>query len=149
MKEIIAYAIVVAGIPMFVGHLIGTILSSPISLIVGLSRKGKDTPLTATEAAEAAAKDKAAWVFRGKLKMATGDIISHTCIDVFSGFGTFLSAGLLFHFFGLRPGVAVFLIVAAWQIFFVFRFGQSLRILFGHFAGMIVGWFVVMQLFSR
>lgn len=117
----------------------------PISLIVGLSRRGKETPL---EAAEAAAKEPIAWMFRGSAEMAVRDLIAHACLDVFSGFGAVLAAGLLFHFLGLPLGVAVLLIVAAWEIFFTASYGQSFRALFSSLAGVIVGWFVVLRLFS-
>jgi hypothetical protein len=148
MKAFIAYALVVGYVPIFFGRIFGTLLTLPVSLIVRLSRKGKETPLTADEATEAAAKDKAAWVFRGSQNMAVGDIIAHICIDVFSGFGALLAAGLLFHFFGLHLGAAVFLIIAAWQILFTVCYRLSFRMLLGYFAGMIIGWFVVIQLFS-
>jgi uncharacterized protein YqgC (DUF456 family) len=46
------------------------------------------------------------------------------------------------------PSVAVLLILAAWEIFFTVAYGQSYRALFSSLAGIVVGWFVILRLFS-
>ncbi|MCX6340640.1 MAG: hypothetical protein NTX71_12095 [Candidatus Aureabacteria bacterium] len=144
MKTFIAYALVVSGIPILAGSLFGWILTMPISLIIGLSRRGTETPLDAAQAQAGVI----AWLFTEKAKMAVGDLIAHACLDVFSGFGAVLAAALLFHILGLPLGVAVLLIIAAWEMFFTVRYGQSFRALFTSLVGVAVGWFVVLWLFS-
>jgi hypothetical protein len=145
MKVLIAYALVITGIPILVGYAFGLILSMPVSLIVGLSRRGRETPF---QAAEAAAKEPVAWVSGATPRMAVRDLIAHACLDTPSGFGAILAAGLLVHSFGLSPGAAVLLIVAAWEIFFTLKYGQSFRALFSSLAGMVVGWFVILRFLS-
>ena len=80
--------------------------------------------------------------------MPVADRILHVCMDVFNGFGAVLTAGFLFHLFGLPLGVAVLLILAAWEIFFTIAYGQAFRTLFSTLAGIVIGWFVVLRLFS-
>jgi hypothetical protein len=144
MKAIIAYALVVVGVPILVGHILGMILVFPVSLIVGLSRRGKETRL---EAAEAGSKDLIGWMFREGAGMAVRDRIAHACYDIFSGFGAVLAAGFIFHLFGLSLGVAVLLIVAAWEVFMTVSYRLSFQMLISSLAGMIVGSFVVLRLF--
>ncbi len=79
--------------------------------------------------------------------MPIADRILHICLDAFNGFGAVLTAGFIFHLFGLYPSIAVLLILAAWEIFFTAAYGQAFRALFGSLAGIIVGWFVILRLF--
>lgn len=152
MKIFIAYALVVSGIPIFVGLIFGQILILPIVLIARMSRgsaeKSFDDAQGIAEAAEAAAKFSIAWMLSGSTKMPVKDIVVHTCLDVFNGFGAVLAAALLFHFFNLPLRLAVLLLLAAWEIFFTVSYGQSFRALFSSLAGLLVGWFVVLRLFS-
>jgi hypothetical protein len=143
MKIYVAYTIVAIGIPMFIGYLLGGICSMPISMIIGLSRGSKETPLERSEAI----KESQGWIFRGNVKMDLRDRIAHTCLDIFNGFWAVFTAGFIFHLFGLAPGVCILLIVAAWEIFYTIAFGQSLRALFGAFVGAVIGWFLVLRLF--
>ena len=143
MKPFIAYTLVVVGIPYFAGHLVGQKLTLPLAVIVGIFRKPTD------EATQAQAFAKAtAWSLRGSIKMPIGDRVLHVCMDAFNGFGAVLTAGLLFHLFGLSPSVAVLLILAAWEIFFTVAYAQALRALFGSLAGMLIGWFVILWLWG-
>ena len=119
MKIFIAYTLVVVGIPYFAGLLFGQILTLPLAMIVGIFRKPTDEATLAQAFAKATA-----WALPGNIKMPVGDRILHVCMDVFNGFGAVLTAGFLFHLFGLSPGVAVLLILAAWEIFFTITYGQ-------------------------
>jgi hypothetical protein len=143
MKVFIAYTLVVIGIPYFVGLLFGQILTFPLSIIVGIFRKPTD------EATQAKAFVKTtAWSVRGSINMPIADRILHICMDAFNGFGAVLTAGFIFHLFGLHPSVAVLLILAAWEIFFTVAYGQALRALFSSLAGIVLGWFVVLWLWN-
>jgi len=144
MKIIIAYTILVVGLPILVGQILGMISSFPVSLIIGLTRSRKATK---NEAAEDF-KEGQAWMFRGAVKMDTRDRIAHTCLDIFSGFWAILAAGFLFYLFTLPPSVAILLIIVAWEIFFTLRYGQSYRAFFGAAVGIAVGWFLGLRLFS-
>ena len=145
MKAFIAYAFVVAGLPVLVGGIIGIILNMPVSLIIGLSRSGSETPL---EAAEAAARDPQAWLFGGNEKMAVRDYIAHACLDIFKGFGAILAAVFLFHLLGLTPRLSVLIIVAAWHICLAVSFGLSWRVWFTSLVGIGIGWFAALGLFT-
>lgn len=125
MKLFFAYSLVVIGIPILAGYIFRLICSMPISLIIGRSR--------------------------GSEKITVRDHIAHVCLDLFSGFGAILTAGLLFHLFGLRPGLAVLGIVALWEV--VISFAQPTqaksqnRLDFSGW-GVVFGWLVVLWLFS-
>ncbi len=143
MKAFIAYAIVVIGIPYLAGLLFGQIVTLPLSLVVGLCRSRSDESTLAQAFVQAAA-----WSLSGSTKGLVADHILHICMDVFNGFGAFLAAGLIFHMFGLYPGVSVLLILGAWEIFFTVAYGQSYRGLFSTLAGIVVGRFVVRWLWN-
>ena len=143
MKPFIAYTLVVVGIPYFAGLLFGQILTLPLAMIVGMFRKPTDEATQAQAFAEATG-----WSLRGSIKMPIADRILHVCMDAFNGFGAILTAGFIFHLFGLPPGIAILLILAAWEIFFTIAYGQALRALFSSLAGVVIGWFVVLRLFS-
>ena len=144
MKPFIAYTLVVVGIPYFAGLLFGQILTFPLSVIVGLFRRPTD------EATQAQAFIQATeWSLRGSCsRMPVADHALHVCMDAFNGFGAVLTAGFIFHLFGLPPGAAILLILAAWEIFFTIAYGQAFRSLFSTLAGIVLGWFVVLRLFS-
>jgi hypothetical protein len=143
MKIYIAYTLVVVGIPYFSGLLFGQILTLPLAMIVGIFRKTTDEATQAQAFSEATA-----WSLRESIKMSIADRILHVCMDAFNGFGAILTAGFIFHLFGLPPGVAILLILAAWEIFFTIAYGQALRALFSSLAGVVIGWFVILRLFS-
>jgi len=143
VKPFIAYTLVVVGIPYFAGLLFGQILTLPLAMIVGMFRKPTDEATQAQAFAEATG-----WSLRGSIKMPIADRILHVCMDAFNGFGAILTAGFIFHLFGLPPGIAILLILAAWEIFFTIAYGQALRALFSSLAGVVIGWFVVLRLFS-
>lgn len=148
MKAIIAYTLVVIGIPYFAGLLFGQILTLPTAMIVGLLRQ---VGLLSGSDAATAAQDfhgGFAWSQRGNVKMSMPDRIVHIFMDLFNGFGAAFAAGLIFRLFGLSPTVAVPLVLAAWEILFSMACQQSYRVLFGSLAGIVVGWFVVLRLFS-
>lgn len=147
MKIFIAYALVSIGIPIIVGHIFGLICSMPISLIVGLSRRGAKTP---AEAAEAGARDTMAWMFRGGENMAMRDRIAHASLDLFNGIGAILVAGLVFHLFGLHPGLAVLGIVALWELGISFAQPTQAKVqnrLDLSVWGVVIGWMAVLWLF--
>ena len=143
MKIFVAYTLVVIGIPYFAGLLIGKILTLPIAMIRGIFRQQTDETTQAQEFMAAAA-----WSIRGSIEMPIADRIVHACMDSFNGLGAVLTAGFLFHLFGLSPSVAVLLILAAWEIFFAVAYGQSFRALFGSLAGIVIGWFVILWLWN-
>ena len=145
MKAFIAYALVIVGLPTFIGWILGLISSMPVSLIVGLSRRGAETP---DGAAEAAIIEPISWVMRGKIKMAARDRIAHAFHDMLCGLGSVLAAALLFHFLQLPLRLWVLLILVVWEIVPIVTNRQSFRVLFGSLAGMLCGWFVVLPLFS-
>ena len=148
MKTFIAYSLVVIGIPYLAGLLFGQILTFPVAMIVGLLRH---VGLIGGSDAATAAQDVGggfAWSHRGSIKMSVPDRIVHIFMDVCNGLGAVLVAGLIFHLFGLPPGIAVLFILAAWEIFFTVAYGQSFRALFSSLAGIAGGWFVVLPLFS-
>jgi len=145
MKTLIPYTLAVVGIPYFVGQLFGVICSMPVSLIVGLSRWGTETP---DEATAAAIQEPISWVMRGNVKMAVRDRIAHACHDILCGLGSVLAAALLFHFFQLPLRLWVLLILVVWEVVPIVTNGQSFRVLFGSLTGMLIGWFVVLPFFS-
>ena len=148
MKIFIAYALVVIGIPYFAGLLFGQILTLPVAMIVGLLRH---VGLLGGSDAATAAQDFGgafAWSHRGSIKMSVPDRIVHIFMDVCNGLGAVLVAGLIFRLFGLSPRFAVILILAAWEIFFTVAYKQAFRALFGSLAGIIIGWFAILWLFS-
>jgi hypothetical protein len=142
MKIFIAYTLVVIGIPYLAGLLFGQILTMPIAMIRGMFRQPTDE---ATQAREFIAAT--AWSVRGSIEMSAADRIVHICMDVFNGFGAVLTAGFIFHLFGLSPSVFILLILAAWQISFTIACKQALRAFLGDIAGMVIGWFVILWLF--
>ena len=148
MKIYIAYMLVVIGIPYLAGLLIGQILTLPVSVIVGILRNvgllGGSDEATAAQDIEGGF----AWSLRGSIKMSLPDRIVHICMDVFNGFGAILTAGFIFHLFGLSPSVFILLILAAWQICFTIACRQAFRALFGDLAGIVVGWFVTLWLWN-
>jgi hypothetical protein len=143
MKIFIAYTLVVVGIPYFAGLLFGQILTMPVAMIRGIFRQPTDE---ATQAQEFSAAT--AWSVRGSIKMPIADRIVHIFMDVCNGLGAVLVAGLIFHLFGLPPGIGVLLLPAAWEIFFTIAYGQALRALLGSLAGVVIGWFLVLHLFA-
>ena len=143
MKIFIAYALVVVGIPYFAGLIFGQILTLPLAMIRGIFRQPTNE---ATQAQEVSAAF--AWSVRGSIKMPIADRIVHIFMDVCNGLGAVLVAGLIFHLFGLPPGIGVLLIPAAWEVIFTIAYGQAWRALLGSLAGVVVGWFVVLRLFS-
>jgi hypothetical protein len=143
MKIFVAYTLVVIGIPYFAGLLLGQILTLPIAIIRGIFRQPTEE---ATQAQEFMAATS--WSVRGSIRMSLADRIVHVCMDAFNGLGAVLTAGLLFHLFGLSPSVAVLLILAAWEIFFTVAYAQALRALFGSLAGIVIGWFVILWLWG-
>ena len=148
MKIFIAYTLVVVGIPYFAGLLFGQILTLPVAMILGLLRQ---VGLLGGSDAATAAQDIGggfAWSHRGSIKMSVPDRIVHIFMDVCNGLGAVLVAGLIFHLFGLPPGIGVLLIPAAWEIFFTIAYGQALRALLGSLAGVVIGWFLVLHLFA-
>jgi hypothetical protein len=143
LKLFVAYTIVVIGIPYLVGLLFGQILTLPLSMIVGLFRKPTDEATQSRAFVEATT-----WSLRSSVKMSAADRVLHVCMDVFNGFGAVLTAGFIFHLFGLYPAVAVPVIVAAWEIAFTVAYGQAFRALISSLVGLVIGWFVVLRLFS-
>jgi hypothetical protein len=143
MKVLIAYTLVAVGIPYLAGLLIGRIFTIPVAIIRGLFRQPTDK---ATQAREFMAAT--AWSLRGPIDMPLPDRIVHVCMDVFNGFGAVVTAGFVFHLFGLSPSVSILAILAAWQFFFTITYKQALRALLGDLAGIVIGWFVILWLFS-
>ena len=132
------------GIPVWIGHVLGPILSLPISLLVAASRPSTKTP---SEVAEASASDTNAWVFGPLSNMAIGDIIAHASLDIFGGLAALFTAGLLFYFLGVRLGVVALLVLVAWEIIPIPK-RLSLHSLLCRLAGMVAGWFLARWLFS-
>jgi hypothetical protein len=129
------------------GLLFGKILIWPLSRIVGALRNvgllgGSDEATAAQDLVAALA-----WSIRGSVKVSVPDRIVHICMDMFNGLGAVLTAGFLFHLFGLPPSVVILLILAAWQVFFIIAYRQSFRASFGDLTGIVIGWFVVRWLF--
>jgi hypothetical protein len=148
MKIYIAYALVVIGVPHFIGHLFGNILNLPVLLILSLTR-GKDLDfqqLSAEEKSEIAERSKHLWLFTNTGKIDVQDLIGHASLDILGGFSAVLIAALFFHLFGLLLSIAVLIILAAWEIFFTVYYKTSLRRLCCLLAGILVGWFVVLWL---
>jgi hypothetical protein len=145
MKSFIAYTLVVVGIPFFAGLIFGWILTMPIALIAGLFRRSTKAP---DEAATAGMHSAVTWLFCGSTKMPLIDRIVHVCLDACSGFCAVFAAALMFHFFKLPLGWVALLIVAVWEIIYAVIPRQSFRAIFSSLSGMLVGWFVVLRLFS-
>lgn len=143
MKPFIAYTLVLVGIPYIAGLILGQILTLPITMIRGILRQPTDE---ATQAQRFMAAT--AWSVRGSIDMPIADRIVHIFMDVSNGLGAVVTAGLIFHLFRLPPGIAVLAIPAAWEIFFTIAYRQALRALFGALVGVVIGWFVVLRLFS-
>ena len=116
MKLFLAYALIVIGVPYFIGLLLGQLLTLPVAVIVGLLRKqgilgGADS---GSAARDIVGGQK--WSRRGSVQISVSDRIVHICMDVCNGFGAVLMAGVIFHMFGFRPSIGVLLIPVAWEI---------------------------------
>jgi hypothetical protein len=144
VKTFIAYAVVVLGIPVWIGHLLGPILNLPVSLLIAATRPSTKT---SDEIVEASTKDVNAWFFGPLSDMLIGDIIAHASLDILSGFAALLLAGILFHFLSIHLGVIVLLILIAWEIAPIPQ-RLRLRILALRVTGMLAGWFLARWLFS-
>ena len=116
MKAIIAYSLIVLGVPVLVGLLFGSIVSMPIIMVL---RRTTNISLP-----------------------------SLLYFEAFHGFGAMLAATILFHLFSVQMSIAVLLIMAAWVTFYFLSYGQPRRALFSSLAGMIIGWFVIPQIFG-
>jgi hypothetical protein len=144
MKSIIAYTLVVIGIPIFVGNLFAMIFSFPISLVIGISRGGKEDIVDRNEAMASGTQ----WSFRGDIKMDIRDRIAHAFYDIFSGFGVVLTAWFIFYLLGLSSGVVVIFIIVVWEFILHVSNKQSYRQLFGSLGGIVIGWFAVLWIFK-
>ncbi len=145
MQVFIAYALVAVGIPIFIGNILGILLSMPISLVVGISRGGKETPVEVSKAETEAFK----WSFKGKVEMDLRDRIAHTCYDLFSGLSAVFIAGLIFYLLRTSPSIIIILlIIIAWEIFPIINKKKSSRILFGQILGIVIGYFVIIWIFT-
>jgi len=80
--------------------------------------------------------------------MSVPDRIVHIFMDVCNGLGAILVAGLIFHLFGLPPGIGVLLIPATWELFLTVAYGKALRALLGSLCGVVIGWFLVLHFFA-
>jgi hypothetical protein len=116
MKAIIAYALVVLGVPVLVGLLFGSIVSLPIIMVL---RRSTNISMS-----------------------------SFLYFEAFHGFGAMLAAALLFHLFSVQMSIAVLIIMAVWVTLYFLSYGQPRRALFSSLTGMIVGWFVIPQMFG-
>ena len=105
----IAYTLVVIGIPYLAGLIFGQILTLPVAMIRGIFRQPTDE---ATQVQEASAAT--AWSVRGSIRMSMADRIVHVFTDVCNGLGAILVAALIFHLFGFPSGSGVLFIPAAW-----------------------------------
>ena len=144
MKIYIAYALVVIGIPIFIGSMFGIILSMPISLVIGLSRGSKEIPLEVAKAGREAFR----WSSSGKVEMDLRDRIAHICYDILTGLGTVFTAGVIFYLLRVSPGIIVLIILVAWEIIIAISKRESFRMLFSHILGIAIGCFVVVWLFA-
>jgi hypothetical protein len=144
VKTSIAYAVIAVGIPVWAGHTLGPILSIPISLLVGLSRRSTKTP---TEVAEISARDTQAWLVGSISNMAPGDILAHASLDILSGLTALFVTAVVFYLFDVHLGVVALGILIAWEI--VLTVGkQSPRTLVCAVGGVVAGWFLARWLFS-
>jgi hypothetical protein len=143
VKTFIAYAVVALGIPGWIGHPLGTILSIPISLLVGVFRSGNKTP---QEIAEVSAKDKNAWLHGSLSDMAIGDVIAHGALDILSGVAASFLAGLLFYLLSVHLNVFVLLILIVWEIVPILP-ALARRMLVLRVAGVLGGWLLTRWLF--
>jgi hypothetical protein len=142
MKIFIAYALVAARIPNYVGMVLAIILNLPVTLTVRFSRRGQET---VEEANAAKIREPKEWLCRGKLTMAYRDRIAHACHDIFSGLGSVLAAAVLFHFLQQSLTIWVLVIMVFWEIIFMVFNNQSLRALFCSISGLLIGWVIVWQ----
>lgn len=129
---------------MWIGHLLGPILSMPVSLLVAALRPGTKTPI---EVAEASAKDTDAWVSGSSSNMAPGDVIAHASLDILSGVAALFVTGLAFYFLGVHLGIIALLVLVAWEVILSGK-RQSLQTLLCSVAGMVVGLFLAQWLLS-
>jgi hypothetical protein len=144
VKAIIAYALVVVGLPILVGQVVGVILNFPVCVVLRFTRGSQVTPLSNAEVVERAQ----AWVLSGDSRQDVRDLIAHVSLDVLTGAGAAFAAGLILHLFGTALSFVAPLIVAAWEIFFTVAYGQSRRALYCSLAGVVVGWLLVLWVFS-
>jgi hypothetical protein len=147
MKALIAYALIVVGLPFIVGCKCGVLLMQPVGLILSLVRRSK---LSLLEARVAGVESAHMWLFNGRTKVPLIDFIAHACHDVFSSISVVFAAWLIFHLLKLRLSFSVFLIIALWEIACPSSprppFLRSLRSLSASLAGLIIGWLVVLRL---
>ena len=147
MKIFFAYTLVVIGIPYLLGMLIGQIVSLPVSLIWGLITTPFRKPMGEANLQQEFSA-AAGWAIRGPIKMPLHDRIMHFAVDMFVAIGQVLTAGFIFHLFGLTPTVFIPLIIVAWEVLIMLTCKQSYRVLFGGFTGLIIGWILIERLFN-
>lgn len=83
------------------------------------------------------------WLLRSKTKI---NILNFGYLDIVHGFISSLAGALLFRIFGLTAGLAVPIIMAAWQTFYIFRHTQPKRDWLSWIAGLFIGWFTLAKM---
>jgi hypothetical protein len=141
MKQFIAYALVVSGIPILAGYLLGMIVTMLVGLVAWLFR---------LRSRPDASKDDVIGTAVSEVNPAKKKIVD-TCMGTASGFGAVFAAAIIFRFLNQPLGLAVLIIIAAWKIFYFsvsIKYGQSFLYMFWSLVGVLIGWYDVFRVFS-
>jgi hypothetical protein len=111
VNSFFAYALLIIGIPLFVGMAVGSVLTIPI-----------------------------AWLLRSKTKVSMTNLLY---LEGVNGFAAACAGAFLFRIFGLTPGIAVPVIIAAWVTVYFFWYHQPKSAWVSWLAGIFIGWFTL------
>jgi hypothetical protein len=114
MKAFAAYAILVLGVPVFIGLVVGTVFTMPITRLL-----------------------------HNKTSISLSNLFY---LEIVNGFVASLAGAFLFWIFGLTPGIAVPLIIAAWATFYFFSYHQPKREWISWLVGLFIGWFTLARM---
>jgi hypothetical protein len=156
MKTIIAYLIVVTGLPMFIGNILASIINPPIFLILSplirlifrIEKKTEMKLLTEMELSLIIKAEGEKWTTKGKINMKLGDRVIHVIYDLLSGFYIIIIAGLIFYFLGQSLSIYVLYILIIWLIIMYFIQPHSFRMFLGTVLGLMFGYLILVYYFS-
>jgi hypothetical protein len=137
MKTVIAYSLVIIGIPHFVGATLSMIACIPLGWLATPFIKRR---LPLEEALERGKK----WGAKDCPKMSVAEMMPHIAYDLVHAIAMSIVAGLIFHWLNVPLSWAVLIIIGAWQGFSGMGMTPATRIL--ALSGTVIGWFIVLPL---
>jgi hypothetical protein len=120
MKAFFAYALLVVGVPVFVGMAIGGIITAPLGRLLHT---------------------------KTSLSLTTGPRLADF-LEVADGFMASVAGAFLFRLFGLTPRPAVPIIMSTWITFYFFAYHQPKQAWVSWLAGLLIGWFLFLHFFQ-